>query len=98
MGLGLDLEVKNSRYHTALDLTSNKDIQDIIIKTIATKTCNICTRLFDFHSHQFVCRICFNVICEKCCVSEYYYEKVEDTEKDLLECRCKTDYNLVRQS
>jgi len=96
MGLGLDLEVKNSRYHTAMDLTSNKDIKEILSKSISTKNCHFCQRLFDFHNHQFVCRICLNVICEKCCISEYYYDNVNDPEKDMLECRCKSCYNFIR--
>ncbi len=96
MGLGMDLEVKNSRYHTALDLTSHKDIRDLIAKTLETKTCTICHRQFDFHVHQYVCRICFKVICECCSGSEYYFYQVEDHYKDLLECRCNICYNLIK--
>jgi len=92
----MDLEVKNSRYHTALDLTSNNEVKEMITKTLSTKNCQICSKLFDFHVHQFVCRICFNVICEKCCISDYYFENTDDVEKDLLECRCKTCFNLVK--
>lgn len=97
LGLGLDLEVKNSRYHTAFDLTSNKDIKDIITKALETKNCNICSKQFGFHVHQFVCKICTSIICEKCCVSEYYFETVNDKDKDLLECRCSNCYNRIKE-
>lgn len=98
MGLGLDLEVKNSRYHTPLDLTANKEIKAIIYKALDTKNCSTCNRLFDFHHHQIICKICLNVFCEKCTISDYYFEKLTDTEKDILECRCHNCYNDIKNN
>ena len=96
MGLGIDLEIKNSRYHTALDLASDKQIRDIINRTLSIKNCNICSKLFDFFAHQFVCNICNNVICSNCCSSDYIFQTISCEEKDLRECRCKTCSTTIK--
>ena len=44
MGLGIDLELKNSRNHMAIDLTTNKEIKELIKKTLNVKKCNICNK------------------------------------------------------
>ena len=90
MGLGIDLEYKNSRSHMAIDLTTNKAIQDLIKRTLSVKKCQICEKVFDFFNKRYVCSIHEQIICKNCCVIDYYYVAEESTEKEIRDCRCKT--------
>ena len=95
MGLGIDLEYKNSRSHMALDLTTNKSIQDLIKKTLSVRKCQICEKLFDFFNKRFICSIHEDIICKNCCVIDYYYVCEDSTEKEIRDCRCKNCHNEI---
>ncbi len=98
MGLGIDLEVKNARNHMANDLTSNKDIKNLIHKTLEIKNCIICNKLFDFFTKRFFCYINTETVCKNCCIQEYYYENVDAEEKEIFECRCKNCFKYILDS
>jgi ankyrin repeat protein len=95
MGLGLDLEMKNSRNHSPSDLTSNPEIKKLIQKTLAIKNCQICNKAFNFHIKRYLCIINEEVICSNCCICDVYYLNLEAQERDILECRCKKCVNVV---
>ena len=48
------LELKNTRSHTARDLTSNPDIEALIVKTLSTRFCVICNKAFDFNNKRYI--------------------------------------------
>jgi hypothetical protein len=98
MGLGLDLEIKNDRGHTAFDLTANKSIKNLIQKTLSIKTCQLCPKHFDFFNKRYQCSINEEVICKNCSVSEYCYGNVNSKEKDILKCLCKTCNSLIMET
>ena len=89
MGLGIDLEFKNTRSHKAIDLTTNEKIQDLINKALSTKSCMICNKMFDFNNKRYLCFIKEDIICVKCCVIDNYYDTEDAEEKDMRYCRCK---------
>ena len=89
MGLGIDLEFKNTRSHTVIDLATNKKITDLINKALSTKHCKICNRMFDFDNKRYLCSIKEDIICKGCTVVGYYYPTEDATEKDIRDCRCK---------
>ena len=89
MGLGIDLEFKNTRSHTVIDLATNKNIIDLINKALSTKHCKICNRMFDFDNKRYLCSIKEDIICKGCTVVGYYYPTEDATEKDIRDCRCK---------
>lgn len=95
MGLGIDLEVKNARNHMAIDLTSNKEIKELITKTLEIKSCQICSKPFDFFTKRFVCYINSETVCSSCCHQEFFYETVVSEEKDIFECRCKNCFKYI---
>ena len=95
MGLGIDLELKNTRSHTALDLTSNKDIEQLIDKTLSTRFCGICNKIFDFNNKRYICSIKNDIICKDCCVIGYYFPTEDAIEKDIRDCRCKNCFNEI---
>ena len=53
MGLGIDLDYKNSRSHKAIDLTTNKKIEELINKTLKAKECCLCHKIFDFDNKRY---------------------------------------------
>jgi hypothetical protein len=89
MGLGIDLDYKNSRSHKAIDLTTNKKIEDLINKTLKTKECCICHKIFDFDNKRYLCSIKEDIICKNCSRIDYYFPTEDAEEKDIRDCRCK---------
>lgn len=95
MGLGIDIEVKNARNHMPLDLTSNKEIKDLIFKSLEIKNCQLCNKQFDFFTKRCFCYINYETVCKSCCQQEYYYEALESDNKEILECRCIKCYKEI---
>jgi len=89
MGLGIDLDYKNSRSHKAIDLTTNKDIEDLINKILKAKECCLCHKIFDFDNKRYLCSIKEDIICKNCSRIDYYYPTEDSEEKDIRDCRCK---------
>ena len=89
MGLGIDLDYKNSRSHKALDLTTNKKIEDLINKILKAKECCLCHKIFDFDNKRYLCSIKEDIICKNCSRIDYYYPTEDSEEKDIRDCRCK---------
>ena len=89
MGLGIDLDYKNSRSHKAIDLTTNKDIEDLINKILKAKECCLCHKIFDFDNKRYLCSIKEDIICKNCSRIDYYYPTQHSEEKDIRDCRCK---------
>ena len=44
--------------------------------------------LFDFFTKRCFCYINYETVCNSCCKQEYYFEKLESDNKEILECRC----------
>jgi hypothetical protein len=98
MGLGLDLEMKNSRNHCAIDLTSNQDIKKIILKALSAKACQICNKLFSFHNKRHLCYVKEEIICKDCCSSGFYYSDLLAAEKNVMERRCNNCFKGINQA
>ena len=98
MGLGIDLDYKNSRSHKAIDLTTNKKIEDLINKALKTKFCTICNKIFDFDNKRYLCSIKEDIICKNCCVIDYYYATEDAEEKDIRDCRCKNCQKEIKEA
>lgn len=96
MGLGLELGITNARNHTPFELSSNKNIKNVIISTLNVKNCNICNKLFDFFNHRFLCSICMKVICRTDCITDYCYIDITSQDKDIQVCRCIQCYDVIR--
>ncbi len=66
---GVDVEKKNARGHTPLDMAVQEDVRKLIIKATNTKTCTICKSKFDFKNIRYYCESCGKFYCNKCCMS-----------------------------
>lgn len=89
IGLGLDLEVKNARNHSCMDLTTNKEITNLIIKNLNCKACQICQKNFDFFTKKHLCYLKEEIICKNCCEFDYYYLNADSETKEIIDLRCK---------
>ena len=98
MGLGIDVEVKNARNHMPLDLTSSKEIKDLIFKSLEIKNCQLCNKQFDFFTKRCFCYINYETVCKSCSQQEYYYESLESENKEILECRCIKCYKEINDA
>lgn len=88
MGLGIDLDIKNARSHTPLELASNEEIKALIKKTSEKSRCGICNSYFSFFVKKYICNVKEEIICKDCCKSNYYYENENSLTEEILECRC----------
>lgn len=63
---GVDVDVKNARGHTPLDLATRVEVKDLILKAINTKKCVICKSKFDFKNIRYYCESCTRFLCIQC--------------------------------
>jgi hypothetical protein len=94
---GVDVDVKNARGHTPLDLATAPEVKDLIMKAINTKKCVICRSKFDFKNIRYYCESCTRFLCIQCSQSQWVYESVESEERERPVCRCVDDLNKIRK-
>lgn len=66
---GVDVDVKNARGHTPLDLATNPEVKQLILKAMNTKNCVICYSKFDFKNIRYYCESCKRFLCINCSTS-----------------------------
>lgn len=98
LGLGIDLDVKNARNHTPLDLTCNLEIQNLGAKIKRETNCKICKDYFSFFEKKYVCFISEDIICKKCCSANYYYENENSEAPEIFECRSKETIAHIKEN
>ena len=54
---GVDVDVKNARGHTPLDLATHPEVKQLIMNAINTKLCT-CKKKFDFKNIRYYCESC----------------------------------------
>lgn len=87
---GVDVEIKNARGHSPLDLATQPDVKELIQKAITTKNCanRSCKSKFDFKNIRYYCESCRRFFCNKCSKSLWVFENKDDTEEERSVCRC----------
>jgi hypothetical protein len=65
MARGVDVDIKNARGHTPLDLATNPEVKELIMLAIMTKICVIDKSKFDFKNIRFYCESCSRFLCSK---------------------------------
>jgi ankyrin repeat protein len=70
---GVDVEIKNARGHSPLDLATAPDVRELIQKATSTKICadKTCKSKFDFKNIRYYCESCKKFFCLKCSKSMY---------------------------
>jgi hypothetical protein len=87
---GVDVEIKNARGHSPLDLATQSEVKDLILKATSTKNCanKACKSKFDFKNIRYYCESCKQFFCIKCSKSLWVFENVTDKEEERSVCRC----------
>jgi len=94
---GVDVEIKNARGHSPLDLATQPDVKDLILKATSTKNCadRSCKSKFDFKNIRYYCESCRKIFCNKCSKSMWVFENVTDTDEERSVCRCNGCAELI---
>ena len=90
LSYGVDVEVKNARLHSPMDLATEPATKALIKKAISTKNCvgQECGKSkFDFKNIRFFCKQSHNFYCRKCSSIYWLYETWQDTEQERVVCR-----------
>jgi FYVE zinc finger len=94
----VDVDVKNARGHTPLDLATAHEVKELIMKAINTKNCVICKSKFDFKNIRYYCESCQRFLCIQCSKSQWVYETVDSEEKERPVCRCNNCLDKITKS
>lgn len=66
---GVDVDVKNARGHTPLDLATQGEVKQLIMSAMKTEKCVIDRSKFDFKNIRYYCESCKRFLCAKCSIS-----------------------------
>lgn len=94
---GVDVEIKNARGHTPLDLATQPEVKDLLVKATSTKCCanKNCKSKFDFKNIRYYCESSKQFYCTKCSKSMWVYEKVTDKEEERSVCRSNVCADII---
>jgi ankyrin repeat protein len=98
MQFGVDLNLKNARVHTPLDLATDPETRKLIQRGIKTthcsgKKCN--NSKFDFRNIQFYCENCGNFYCKLCSTKAWVFENKDSEVEERPVCRCDNCLNVI---
>lgn len=94
----MDVDIKNARGHSPLDLATQQEVKDLILKAINTRSCVICKSKFDFKNIRYYCESCTRFLCSKCSQSQWVYEATTSEERERPVCRCNDCLGTIRKS
>ena len=90
MQFGVDLNLKNARGHTPLDLATDPETRELIQRGINTTNCigKKCNgSKFDFRNIQFYCETCGNFYCKLCSTKDWVLENKDSLIAERPVCR-----------
>ncbi len=97
---GVDVEIKNARGHSPLDLATQPEVKELIQKATSTKNCadRSCKSKFDFKNIRYYCESCRKFFCIKCSKSMWVFESKDATEEERSSCRCNGCAEIINNS
>ena len=101
MQFGVDLNLKNARVHTPLDLATDPETRALIKQGIETlkcsgKKCN--NSKFDFRNIQFYCENCNKFYCKLCSTKSWVFENKDSETEERPVCRCDDCLTLITEA
>lgn len=91
MQFGVDLQLRNARVHTPLDLATDPETRDLIKAGIKTTHCSggkCGNSKFDFRNIQFYCENCNKFYCKLCSTKSWVFENKDSDIPERPVCRC----------
>ena len=98
MQFGVDLQLKNARVHTPLDLATDPETRKLIQRGIKTVHCvgnNCGNSKFDFRNIQFYCSDCGEFYCKLCSTKAWVFEHKDSEVPERPVCRCDKDRETI---
>jgi frataxin-like iron-binding protein CyaY len=88
---GVDVDVKNARGHTPMDLATEPKTKKLIAHATKMKQCENSNckgpRKFDFKNIRYYCTQSNQFFCKKCSMTQWVYETPESEEMERPICR-----------
>jgi len=101
MQFGVDLNLKNARTHTPLDLATDNETRALIQKGQKTTHCSgkKCNKSrFDFKNVQYYCENCEKFFCRLCSTRTWVFENKDAVDTERPVCRCDDCKNLIERA
>lgn len=98
MSAGVDLEVPNDRGHYPIDLATDVELKNLIIKSRKQTKCvgkNCNNSKFDFQNTRFYCQECDKFYCKRCCRRYLVFENIDSATKEKPVCRCDACKKII---
>ena len=86
---GVDVDMKNARGHSPLELTTEPETKKLISQATKTEKCESCKSKFDFKNIRYYCEISKKFYCKNCSYTTWVYEHWDSREKERPVCRSK---------
>jgi ankyrin repeat protein len=86
---GVDVDIKNARGHSPLDLTTEPNTKQLILTAYKTKACQNpdCKSKFDFKNIRYFCEASAKFFCKKCSINLWVFEAHDSEDKERPVCR-----------
>ncbi len=101
MQFGVDLNLKNARVHTPLDLATDPETRELIQRGIKTTHCSgkKCNKSkFDFRNIQYYCENCGKFYCKLCSTKDWVFENKDSLIAERPVCRCDDCLSDITQA
>ena len=101
MQFGVDLNLKNARTHTPLDLATDPETRGLIMKGQKSTHCSgsKCNKSrFDFKNVQYYCENCDKFYCKLCSRRFWVFENRDAENPDRPVCRCDNCFALIENA
>ena len=93
---GVDVDMKNARGHSPLELTTEPETKKLITRATKTEKCENCKSKFDFKNIRYYCESSQKFYCKNCSITTWVYEHYDSTEKERPVCRSKAVQKKIK--
>lgn len=87
---GVDVDIKNARGHSPMDLATEPETKKLIRMATKTKKCEACGEKFDFKNIRYYCSQSNKFYCKKDSQTSWVFESWDSEEKERPVCRSLT--------
>lgn len=98
LAFGVQVNHKNNRSHTPIQMTSDPELKEIIQGAISANRCKKCSSVFDIRNTKHLCQVCKKYFCTNCKIFSWVFIAPDSTEEEKPVLRCSDCQTLVDQA